>query len=142
MLEAVFASVHTIFPDSFTYFIPASAVVSIIFAVWLWIRVSAVRVAPATHTRSENGREYLLEEEQRGEDEVSWEQTPVTHLAPLTLRYPLCGVRPVFVRFVPSHSRFFLTCRLCKRLLIFRMLLLRVPTAFCSLSTSTWLFLW
>ncbi|KAK9833763.1 hypothetical protein WJX74_005205 [Apatococcus lobatus] len=70
MLEALLASVHTIFPDSATYFIPASAVVSIIFAVWLWGRVSAVRVAPATHTRSENGREYLLEEEQRGEDEV------------------------------------------------------------------------
>ena len=79
MLEAVFASVHTIFPDSFTYFIPASAVVSIIFAIWLWIRVSAVRVAPATHTRSENGREYLLEEEQRGEDEVSWENTSESH---------------------------------------------------------------
>ena len=70
MLGPLLASVHTIFPDSFTYFIPAAAVVSILFAVWLWARVSAVRVAPATHTRSENGREYLLEEEQRGEDEV------------------------------------------------------------------------
>ena len=78
MLEALFASVHTIFPDGATYFIPASAVVSIIFAVWLWARVSAVRVAPATHTRSENGREYLLEEEQRGEDEVSWAQPAIS----------------------------------------------------------------
>ncbi len=70
MFGPLMASVHTIFPDSIAYFIPASAVVSILFAVWLWIRVSAIRVAPATHTRSENGREYLLEEEQRGEDEV------------------------------------------------------------------------
>ena len=70
MLGSLSASVHTIFSDSSTYFIPASAVVSILFAIWLWGRVAAIRVAPATHTRSENGREYLLEEEQRGEDEV------------------------------------------------------------------------
>lgn len=38
----------------------------------LWVRVSAIKVLPGdAPTRSENGREYLLEEESRGEAEVS-----------------------------------------------------------------------
>ena len=40
-------------------------------AVFLWARVSAVKVAGAGGQSGENGRQYLLEEEQRGEDEAS-----------------------------------------------------------------------
>ena len=86
MLGPLLASVHTIFGDSATYFIPTAAVLSIVFAVWLWGRVSTVRVAPATHTRSENGREYLLEEEQRGEDEVHGSIYPI-----LDRSAPICN---------------------------------------------------
>ena len=51
-------------------FIPASALLAIAFAVLLWARVSRVKVAGAGGQFGENGRQYLLEEEQRGEDEV------------------------------------------------------------------------
>jgi H+-translocating diphosphatase len=51
--------------------IPLSAVVGIIFALWLWKRVSAIQLTGGQSVfRSQNGREYLLEEEQRGDDEV------------------------------------------------------------------------
>jgi hypothetical protein len=53
-----------------TLFIPFSAVVGIVFALILWKRVSEIRVGGGGAVRSENGREYLLEEEQRGESEV------------------------------------------------------------------------
>ena len=39
-------------------------------AVLLWARVSKIKVAGAGGQSGENGRQYLLEEEQRGEDEV------------------------------------------------------------------------
>ena len=51
-------------------FIPASALLAIAFAVFLWARVSRIKVAGAGGQSGENGRQYLLEEEQRGEDEV------------------------------------------------------------------------
>lgn len=95
-----------------TILIPASAIVAIIFGLWLWKRVSAISLVPGGGLscaerqrpavrgqawacwwapqaksrcagvlisvsgagqnvfRSSNGREYLLEEEQRGDDEV------------------------------------------------------------------------
>lgn len=44
---------------------------AIIFGAWLWKRVSAISMTPGQSVfRSQNGREYLLEEEQRGDDEV------------------------------------------------------------------------
>jgi hypothetical protein len=46
--------------------IPGSAVVGIIFAIFLWIRVSKISVA---NNASDENREYLLEE-QRGDAEV------------------------------------------------------------------------
>jgi hypothetical protein len=56
-----------------TVWIPASAALAVIFGAWLWWRVSFITVKPGQNVlRSENGREYLLEEEQRGEDEVRW----------------------------------------------------------------------
>jgi hypothetical protein len=54
-----------------TVFIPTSAVIAILFGIWLWQRVSSVSLTPGQSVfRSQNGREYLLEEEQRGDDEV------------------------------------------------------------------------
>lgn len=54
-----------------TILIPVSAIVSIAFGAWLWWRVSFVSTTAGQSTiRSMNGREYLLEEEQRGDDEV------------------------------------------------------------------------
>ncbi|WIA41962.1 hypothetical protein OEZ86_009266 [Tetradesmus obliquus] len=54
-----------------TVLIPVSAVLAIIFGAWLWKRVSAISMTPGQSVfRSQNGREYLLEEEQRGDDEV------------------------------------------------------------------------
>ena len=71
-MEAHLHSVHTVFSSAVpTILIPASALVSIAFGIWLWYRVSAIKVGNGHHgLRTENGREYLLEEEQRGEDEV------------------------------------------------------------------------
>ena len=64
-------SLHTKFgPIVPNVFIPAAALVSIAFAILLWARVSRVKVAGAGGQSGENGRQYLLEEEQRGEDEV------------------------------------------------------------------------
>lgn len=52
-------------------FIPSSAVLAILFAVFLWLRVAQIKVRPSDGPQSsENGREYLLEEESRGEAEV------------------------------------------------------------------------
>lgn len=50
-------------------FIPASAVVAILFAVFLWKRVAAIQMTGGRVLSSQNGREYLLEEEQRGGEE-------------------------------------------------------------------------
>jgi len=65
------APLHTGFPDWVaTAGPPFAAVCGIIFAAILWKRVSEIRVGGGGALRSENGREYLLEEEQRGESEV------------------------------------------------------------------------
>ena len=64
-------ALETVFSDALaTWFIPVSAVLGIAFALWLWQRVSAIKVRGGAGVRSETGREYLLEEEQRGESEV------------------------------------------------------------------------
>lgn len=55
--------------DSLTLLIPVSALAGIAFAIFLWHRVSQIKVGGGA-LRSDNGREYLLEEEQRGEAEV------------------------------------------------------------------------
>lgn len=55
-------------PAVATVGIPLSALLGIAFAVILWRRVSLIKVRGGG--RPENGREYLLEEEQRGESEV------------------------------------------------------------------------
>jgi hypothetical protein len=52
------------------YGIPISALCGVVFAIFLWQRVSQIRVGAGSSLRAENGREYLLEEEQRGESEV------------------------------------------------------------------------
>lgn len=62
----------TIFGDSVaTIGVPISALLGIIFAVVQWQRVSSIKVHGGV-SRTEDGRSYLLEEEQRGESEVSW----------------------------------------------------------------------
>nr|ADK36629.1 vacuolar H+-pyrophosphatase [Dunaliella viridis] len=51
--------------------IPAAAVIGLIFAAYLWRVVAKVQLVGGQNVvRSQNGREYLLEEEQRGEEEV------------------------------------------------------------------------
>jgi len=51
--------------------IPGSAVVAILFAIVLWKRVASIQLTGGQAVlRSQNGREYLLEEDQRGEEEV------------------------------------------------------------------------
>ena len=59
-------------PDAVIYAtIPICSLVGILFAIFLWKRVSAIQLTAGSQTiRSANGREYLLEEEQRGEEEV------------------------------------------------------------------------
>lgn len=49
--------------------IPGSAIIGILFAVFLWKRVSAIQLTGGRLISSENGRQYLLEEEQRGGEE-------------------------------------------------------------------------
>jgi hypothetical protein len=53
-----------------TVLIPASTVVGVVFALILWQRVSQVQLTGGSVISDGRGREYLLEEEQRGEDEV------------------------------------------------------------------------
>jgi len=64
---------HTaFFSDAFVNgFIPVSAIVGIIFALWMWKRVSNVKVTTRDSVyRGDNGRDYLLEEEASNETEV------------------------------------------------------------------------
>lgn len=51
-------------------FIPASAVCGILFALFLWWRVSHIRVRTGQRQTGEDGRTFLLEEELTGEDSV------------------------------------------------------------------------
>jgi hypothetical protein len=51
-------------------FIPVSAVLAILFGVFLWKRVSAIQLTGSSAVlRSQNGREYLLEEGESGSGE-------------------------------------------------------------------------
>ncbi|GMH40159.1 hypothetical protein BSKO_08063 [Bryopsis sp. KO-2023] len=50
--------------------IPVSAVLGILFAVWMWKRVSNIQVNAKAAKTEGDGASYLLEEEQRGDDEV------------------------------------------------------------------------
>ena len=84
-------SKHTILDDVYltdmfvNLFIPISSAAGILFAIWLWIRVSAVKVRPTDSTqRTENGREYLLEEESRGEAEVRTHVCRAMRCAPIS----------------------------------------------------------
>lgn len=52
--------------SSVTVVIPIAALCAILFALWLWKRVSGVKLSVKLRPRDS----YLLEEEQRGEDEV------------------------------------------------------------------------
>lgn len=64
-------AMDTVWGDSVaTWGIPLCSLVGIFFALFLWKRVAAIKVRGGAAVRSENGREYLLEEEQRGESEV------------------------------------------------------------------------
>ena len=49
-----------------TALIPIAAICAIVFALWLWKRVAGVKLS----VKPRLGDSYLLEEEQRGEDEV------------------------------------------------------------------------
>jgi hypothetical protein len=53
--------------------IPTASAVGVIFALILWKRVANIKVAGGSVVSSQNGRSYLLEEEQRGDDEVRHE---------------------------------------------------------------------
>lgn len=51
--------------------IPGASILAVVFAIWLWQRVAQVQMLGGQSLlRTGNGREYLLEEEQRGEEEV------------------------------------------------------------------------
>lgn len=57
-----------LFPD---IFVPVASVLGVIFALFLWWRVSGVKVRSGQRTTGEDGRTFLLEEELTGEDSVS-----------------------------------------------------------------------
>lgn len=65
------AKMDTVFGNSVANIgVPVSALLGIVFAVFLWQRVSNIKVRGGV-SRGEDGRSYLLEEEQRGESEAS-----------------------------------------------------------------------
>lgn len=53
-------------------FIPAAALIALVFAAFMWKRVSAISMTPgqSVYRSQATGREYLLEEESRTDDEV------------------------------------------------------------------------
>ena len=58
-------------PDEITSLIPISATVGIIFAVWLWRRVAKIKLQRlGKGLEPDNEDLSLLEEQQRGDDEV------------------------------------------------------------------------
>ncbi|CAK0782826.1 Pyrophosphate-energized vacuolar membrane proton pump 1 [Coccomyxa viridis] len=61
------AALPHLFPD---IFIPVSAALGIIFALFLWWRVSTIRVRTGQRQTGEDGRTFLLEEELTGEDSI------------------------------------------------------------------------
>ena len=78
----------TVFGDlAPTVLIPTAAICGIIFALVLWKRVAEISLVPgASSFRASNGREYLLEEEQRGDDEVRREEAVRECVCQLTPR--------------------------------------------------------
>lgn len=50
--------------------IPICSLIGIAWAAVLWKRVASVKVSGGVAVRGNNGGEYLLEEEQRGDEEV------------------------------------------------------------------------
>jgi hypothetical protein len=73
-----------------TILIPASAAVGVLFAIILWQRVSKIQMTGGSVFRS-GDRAYLLEEEQRGDDEVRRKTLGRKHLV-------LCGHGPLEAR--------------------------------------------
>lgn len=67
------ATLPHLFPD---IFIPVSAALGIIFALFLWWRVSHIRVRSGQRQTGEDGRTFLLEEELTGEDSVGCRALP------------------------------------------------------------------
>lgn len=63
---------ETVIPDLVvSVLIPVASVIGIFFGLWMWKRVASIQLTAGQSVfRSQNGREYLLEEEQRGDDEV------------------------------------------------------------------------
>lgn len=97
-----------------TVLIPGAALLAIVFGIWTWIRVSAVKVgASRGGGRTDNGREYLLEEEQRGPDEVRHcgvrrvdrKAMPVVSLRSICIVHSSI-IRPHVFDFVPTFSTF------------------------------------
>ena len=123
------AHTHTVFSSAVpTILIPVAALLAIAFGSWLWYRVSAIKVGNGSHgLRTENGREYLLEEEQRGEDEVLSRQCGI-----------VCGLHATCYQQLSS----FLLRRSSRRLLICKMPSARVLHLSWSQSTSTWVSSW
>jgi hypothetical protein len=79
-------STETLLPDLFPdVFIPLSAGLGIIFALFLWWRVSFVKVRTGQRPTGEDGRTFLLEEELTGEESVSsWRLWIAKHLRVLS----------------------------------------------------------
>ena len=59
--------IPTLFVD---VFIPVATVLGCLFAIFLWYRVSAIKVRSGEKRTGEDGRTFLLEEELTGEDSV------------------------------------------------------------------------
>lgn len=55
-----------------TFGIPLAAILGVLFAIFLWHRVSLIKVSGGG-SPSNGSREYLLEEEARGENEVTFD---------------------------------------------------------------------
>jgi len=132
--------VETVLPDGFaTGFITISGFASVIFAIFLWRRVAEIRVGGSGSLRSENGREYLLEEEQRGESEVS----PVVLRDAVTLLIvftPRLWILDVISAYKPSHR---VWCRRSRRSVrIFKQQSARERRASSSRSTNMSAFSW
>jgi inorganic pyrophosphatase len=58
------------FDVAVSFLIPICSLIGIAWAAILWKRVASVKVSGGVSVRGNNGGEYLLEEEQRGDEEV------------------------------------------------------------------------
>eukprot|EP00798_Chlamydomonas_sp_ICE-L_P021208 gene21208-28116_t len=89
------------------FIIPACGVIGIVFAIWLWQRVAQIQVGEsASVVRGANGREYLLEEEQRGEQDCVAKAAEIQEaiqegsISFLTTEYKYMGVFMVIMSIV------------------------------------------